>query len=265
MTTDLHQTLHAARAAKPQVRLRAAMRLYAVADETVGRELVDLLVQEADPFVRETLTWVIVAHEGSTMPHLLAALRGNGPARAQVLHALSKIQDPDCLELVVPLVHDPDPMVAAKAWWVLGRMAAPAAGEMLVALLGRQDDPDRKADLTRALQHLGEPAVPLVAAKLGSEDAAVRRHAAEVLVAVGEPAAGAFDALVDAAHSEDRELAVLAMEALVPLDLDRVDDVLRQFRDGGNQWLATVADWYLSERESLRARAERIRERVGQR
>lgn len=236
------------------------MRLHALADETVGAELVDLLVHEPDPFVRETLTWTIVAHQEHTLPHLMHALEGTGPARAQVLHALSKIQNPGSVERVRVMVDDPDPNVAAKAWWVLGRMAVPGAAELLVAKLGQQVDPERRADLTRSLQHLGEPAVPLLAGQLKAEEATVRRHAAEALVAIGEAAEGALDELIEAAHSQDRDLAVLAMEAMVVLPSERVEQQLAAFRDGENTWLATVADWYLGERAELQAREARLRE-----
>lgn len=96
--------------------------------------------------------------------------------------------------------------------------------------------------------------MPGLAAALGSDDPAVRRHAAEALVAIGEPAVGALDALVEAAQGEDREVAMLALEALAPLDSPRVDEVLAALRDGRSRWLATVADWLIGERERPRQR-----------
>ena len=50
---------------------------------------------------------------------------------------------------------------------------------------------------------------------------------------------------------------MLALEALAPLDAPEVDDVLTRMREGGSRWLATVADWLLSDRAARRARPRR--------
>lgn len=259
MTTEspLQEALRAALSPDHQVRQRGALRLGTLADESVAAELVALLVSEQDPFVRETLTWAVVAQSESTLPHLLDALDGTEPSRAQVLHALSKIQDLSAVEHVLPLVDDPHPAVAAKAWWVLGRTGAAGSAPVLVDRLGQQDDAEQRQALTRALEQLGEPAVPGLAQALSSADPAVRRHAAEALVTIGEPAIGALDALVATAQGEDRELAMLALEALAPLDSPQVDELLTTMREGESRWLATVADWLLGQREEHRARQTR--------
>lgn len=259
MTTEtpLQEALRAALSPDHQVRQRGALRLGSLADGSVARELVSLLVSEPDPFVRETLTWAVVAQADSTLPHLVEALEGEDLSRAQVLHALSKIGaatgDAGITEHVLPLVDDPQPEVAAKAWWVLGRTGAAEAAPVLVERLGRQDDEEQRRALTRALEQLGGPAVPGLAQALGAQDAdpQVRRHAAEALVAVGPPAAEAFDALAQAARGEDRDLAMLALEALGPLDDPRVEPLLTELRDGESRWLATVADWLLTDRTGV--------------
>lgn len=245
--TPAQEALRGALSADPQVRLRAALRLGTLADASVAAELVALLVSEPDPFVRETLTWAIVRQPEASVPHLVAALEGDDPSRAHVLHALSKIQDPDVHEHVLPLVDDPHPEVAAKAWWVLGRTRHAGSVPVLLRLLGRHDDEGRRA-LTRALEQLGAPAVPGLGVALSDEDPAVRRHAAEALAAVGAPAVEALDELVAAVEGPDREVAMLALEALAPLDAPEVDVVLTRMRDGESRWLATVADWLLGQR-----------------
>lgn len=257
--TPLQEALRAALSPDHQVRQRGALRLGTLADATVAGELVALLVSEQDPFVRETLTWAVVAQSDATLPHLIDALEGQEPSRAQVLHALSKIQDRSAVEHVLPLVDDPHPGVAAKAWWVLGRTGAAESAPALVDRLGQQEDGEQRQALTRALEQLGEPAVPGLAAALSSADPDVRRHAAEALVAVGDPAIGALDELVTAAQGADRDLAMLALEALAPLDSPRVDELLATMREGESRWLATVADWLLGQREEQRARPARSR------
>lgn len=255
--TPLQEALRAALSPDVQVRQRGALRLGTLAHEGVAGELVALLVSEPDPFVRETLTWAVVRQSPATVPHLLSALAGEDASRAQVLHALSKIQAPATVEHVLPLVHDPHPLVAAKAWWMIGRTAVPGTEGVLLDLLGRQRDEEQHRALTGALAQMGTVAVPGLAEALGAVQPAVRRHAAEVLVAVGEPARGALDALLAAAQGEDREVAVLALEALGPLDAPEVDELLLRLRDGPSRWLSTVADWLLGDRRDRRDRGER--------
>ncbi|WP_134774962.1 HEAT repeat domain-containing protein [Ornithinimicrobium flavum] len=263
MTTEtpLQEALRAALSPDHQVRQRGALRLGSLADRSVAGDLVALLVSEPDAFVRETLTWAVVAQAPATVPHLLAALAGEDPSRAHVLHALSKIQDPAAVEHVLPLADDPHPAVAPKAWWVLGRTGHDDSAAALVAHLGRHEDDERRLGLIRALEQLGAPAVPGLAAALSAEDPRVRRHALEALVAVGEAAQGALPELVAVAEGPDRDLAMLALEALAPLDAPEVDDVLTRMREGGSRWLATVADWLISDRASRRSapRATRTR------
>lgn len=259
MTTEtpLQEALRAALSPDAQVRQRGALLLGTLADESVAGELVALLVSEQDPFVRETLTWAVVAQAPATVPHLLAAIEGEDPSRAQVLHALSKIRDPTAVDRVVPLVDDPHPSVAVKAWWVLGRTGHAGSAPALVEHLGRHDDEERHVGLTRALEQLGAPAVPELAAALSDEDPRVRRHALEALVAIGEPAVGALAELVAVAEGPDRDLAMLALEALAPLDSPEVDAVLTRVREGGSRWLATVADWLTTARAERAARGVR--------
>lgn len=247
--TPLQEALRAALSPDHQVRLRGALRLGTLADESVAGDMVALLVSEQDPFVRETLTWAVVAQAPATVPHLVAALQGQDRSRAQVLHALSKIQDPASVEHVLPLVDDPHPQVAAKAWWMIGRTAAPGTAACLVRLVGRQQEEEQRLALTRALAQMGEAAVPALAEALAGGEPAVRHHAAQVLVALDTAAVGALDELVVAAEGPDRELAMVALEALAPLDDPRVDDVLLRMRDGESRWLATVADWLIGDRE----------------
>ncbi|QFG69928.1 HEAT repeat domain-containing protein [Ornithinimicrobium pratense] len=259
--TPLQQALRAALSPDLLARQWGALRLGTLADASVAGDLVALLVSESDPFVRETLTWAVVRQAPATVPHLLAALAGQDESRGQVLHALAKIQDPQSVQHALPLVHDPHPVVAAKAWWMVGRTAVPETAPVLLGLLGQQQDEEQRRALTRALAQMGEVAVPGLAEALGAEHPEVRRHAAEVLVAVGDPAVGALDALLAVAQGEDRELVMLALEALGPLGAPEVDEVLLRLRDGHSRWLATVADWLINDRAERRARQRTRAER----
>lgn len=255
--TTLQQAMRAVASPDPKVRQEAALRLGTLADGSVARELVELLVAEPDFYVRESLTWVVVAQQETTLPHLVAALDGSGPARVQVLHALSKIRDPQVVDRIVPLAQDEDPAVSAKAWWALGRTAVPETAPVLVAHLGSGDDERRRA-LTSALEQFGEPAVPALAAELSDPSAAVRRHALEALSAIGDPgareAAGALVGLIGTSDAKDE--LVVAVEALGQLDVAEAVEALERLRTGEDTFLATMADWLLTDRAERRAKEE---------
>lgn len=255
----LEEALRAAFSADPRVRQEAALRLGTLADASLAPQLVTLLVAEPDFYVRETLTWAVVNHAEAALPHLLDALEGEEPSRVQVLHALSKIRDPAAVSRVLPLADDPDDAVAAKAWWALGRTGTP---EAVPALLRHVGDPDeaRRRELTRALEQLGEPAVVGLAELLRHDDPLVRRHAAEALSAIGDPAArGAAAALAHAVEHDDKDVALVAVEALAALESPEVDTTLERLRSSGDGWLAVIADWLLSDRAERAERAERAR------
>lgn len=255
--TTLQQAMRAATSPDPKVRQEAAMRLGTLADGSVARELVELLVAEPDFYVRETLTWVVVTQQESTLPHLVAALEGTDPSRVQVLHALSKIRDEQVVDRIVPLAQDQDPAVAAKAWWALGRTGVPATAPVLVAHLGSGDDEQRRA-LTSALEQFGQPVVPALAGQLTDSSAAVRRHALEALAAIGDPgareAAPALVGLIETSDAKDE--LVLAVEALGQLDAPQAQEALERLRVGKDTWLATMADWLLTDRAERRAKDE---------
>ncbi|MDO5740316.1 MAG: HEAT repeat domain-containing protein [Ornithinimicrobium sp.] len=260
--TTLQQAMRAVTHPDPDVRQEAAMRLGTLADATVAGELVQRLVDEPDFFVRETLTWVIVAQQEATVPHLVEALAGQHPSRAQVLHALSKIGDPGLVEHIVPLAGDPDPAVTAKAWWALGRIALGETAPVLMAHLGT-GDPEQRQALTSALEQFGAPAVPALAAHLSDPSPAVRRHAAEALSAIGDPgareAADALVAYVDSAP--DREEGVIALGALGQLDVPAAQAALERLRSSEDTWVSLMADWLIVDRAERRAKAQRRKKR----
>lgn len=245
----LLSALRAALHEDPSVRQEAALRLGTLADDSLAPELVALLVSEPDLNVREMLTWAVVRRADAAYPLLIRALQDEGPARVQVLHTLSKIRDPRAVAHILPLADDPDPAVAAKAWWALGRTGVANAFPVLLAHLGDPDE-TRRRELTRALEQLGELAVDGLAVRLRDDpDPAVRRHAAEALAVIGDPAArGAAGALAHAVERDAKDIAMVAVEALAALDLPEADAALRRLRDGDDRWLAITAEWLLADR-----------------
>lgn len=249
MSTPLDRALQAATHEDPSVRQRAALYLGTHADDSIAGRLVELLVAEPDFYVRETLTWAVVARASSTYPLLLEALQTAPAARVQVLHALSKIRNPASVAQILPFADDAEDPVAAKAWWALGRIGTPGAVAALVDHLGVEED-FRRRELTRALEQVGEAAVEPLARRLReAPDPATRRHAAEVLIGIGDPAArAAAPALFHVIEHDDKEVVLPAMEALAELYLPEVEETLRRLRDGDDAWLSLTAGWLITDR-----------------
>lgn len=254
------KALRAARHGDPSVRQRAAMYLGTHADDSCAAELVSILVDEPDFYVRETLTWAIVTRAAASYPYVVDLLRDDaqreGPARVHLLHVLSKIRYPESVAEILPHVDDEDDAVAAKAWWALGRIHTPGAVAALLDHLGVEQE-FRRRELTRALEQAGGTAVDGLAERLRHDpDPSVRRHAAEALLGIGDPAAReAADALLHTVEHDDKEVVLPAMEALAELDLPEIDEVLERLRDGDDAWLSITAGWLLTDR-SERARGE---------
>ncbi|MFK5583027.1 HEAT repeat domain-containing protein [Serinicoccus sp. LYQ131] len=251
--TTLDRARRAVSDPSPTVRQQAALHLGTHGDATLTPDLVSLLVDEGDFFVRETLTWAVVRHPEAALAPLLDALDRCPDARVQVLHALSKIQAPEAVPQILRFADARQPGVAAKAWWALGRTGTPEAAPALLAHLGEGEEEQRR-ELSRALEQLGAPAVEGLADALAAPDPAVRHHAAQALVLIGDPAARpaaaalAEAALAPAAQGEGRETALVALEALAPLDAPEVEEALMLLRDGEDRFLSLTAQWLLADR-----------------
>ncbi|WP_130011677.1 HEAT repeat domain-containing protein [Serinicoccus sediminis] len=246
--STLEQARRAVYDVDPTVRQEAAVHLGTYGDESLTPELVALLVAEPDLFVRETLTWAVVRRPEAALPHLVDALTGAPEARVQVLHALSKIQAPDAVPHILPFADDADQRVAMKAWWALGRTGTPEAAPALLPHLGRGDE-ERRRELARAFEQLGDPGVPGLAEAVADGDEAVRRHAAQTLVLVGDPAARpAAPALATMAETDEKDNALVALEALAALDEPCVEPALERLRDGEDRFRSMTAQWLLADR-----------------
>ena len=246
--TTLDQARRAAFDPRPRVRQEAAVQLGTLGDASLARELVALLVSEDDFFVRETLTWAVCRHPEAALPHLLGALRDSPGSAVQVLHTLSKIRSPEALPHIAPFADADESAVAAKAWWALGRTGGPEAAPALLPHLAEGDE-DQQRELSRALEQLGEPGVDGLARALSDADPAVRRHAAQALTLIGDPAARpAAAALVSVAETDERDIAMIALEALAALDAPEVGPALERLRDGEDRFRSLTAQWLLADR-----------------
>ncbi|MEL4358919.1 MULTISPECIES: HEAT repeat domain-containing protein [unclassified Luteococcus] len=186
MTSDaLPRLLDLLHRGNPADRQKAALRLGTLDTTEVMPELVALMALEDDDFVRETLIWAVVARPTAAAPALVSAL-GHALPKEPVLHALSKVGDPATVPAILAFAEDADPVVAAKAWWALGRIAAAEGLDVLISQLG-SERAELRHGLTRALLEFGAPSVDALEQALSSDSPAVRSHAAEVLTAFADP------------------------------------------------------------------------------
>ncbi|WP_420174391.1 HEAT repeat domain-containing protein [Luteococcus sp. OSA5] len=241
--TTLARAMEALASDDAQLRQQAALVLGTVDTSSVQERLVWAMASEPDPFVRETLVWAVVAQPVAATPVLVAALQGDLP-REPVLHALSKIGDPTTVGAILPHAASTDPVVAAKAWWALGRIATDEGLTVLLAHLG-SDKAELRHGLTRALLQYGAAAIDPLGRALAHDDAAVRSHAAEVLVAFADPSRyGTVE------RRTGQDFSARAAEVLRTATAPEVDGALL---------LATVTD----DRPGLTQAAQQLRDQRG--
>ncbi|MEV4194946.1 HEAT repeat domain-containing protein [Streptomyces toxytricini] len=167
----------------PSVRLRAALAVGSAPGPGNVRPLIGRCAVEPEFAVREMLTWALTRHEASAaVPLLVDEVRtGQGQARSQALHTLSKIGDRRVWPVITPaLLADPDDEVARSAWRAAG-VLVPEGEEQALAVglatqLGRGGR-ETQLSLSRALVALGEAMLPAVAAATRHPDPRVRTHA----------------------------------------------------------------------------------------
>lgn len=200
------------------VRQRAAVAIGQRSDPTLAPAIAELLWDEPDFFVRETLTWVLTRTPATAVEAAIDALHDTEVGvRLQALHLLSKLADPDSSAKVAKHIDDPNPVVADKARWALARIGDPSAIPLLVQQLGATDLTTRDS-MTNTLSQFGTPAVPTVAAALHHADPSVRAHAADVLCYIGSPAHEAIPPLTHGLyddHPDVRLACALALRELI--------------------------------------------------
>lgn len=139
---------------------------------------------ESDFYVRDMLTWALTRLPRQiTVPRLIQELQSPASqARAQALHTLSKIKDPDTWPALTPaLLRDPDDEVARSAWRAAVVLVPPGQEQHLAQELATQlgrGGPQVQLSLSRALAALGEEAAgPALRLAAAGSSPAVRAHA----------------------------------------------------------------------------------------
>ena len=170
------------------VRLKAALAAGTYPNPDQIEILISQCGNEADFFVRDTLSWALMRHDKkSVVEQLKIELKSENPqARSQALHTLSKIGDKENYELITrDLLLDPDDFVASTAWRsasvLVPHKDKQALVELLISQLGRGDS-DIQFGLTRFLCAIGQPIVAPLTQATQSPEEIVRTHAEFTLI-----------------------------------------------------------------------------------
>lgn len=210
MTTDATnprttgQLIRALESTSPSQRLQVAMA--AGADPRPGDVpvLIGRSGVEPDFFVRDMLVWAMLSHPADvTVPALVRELGSANPqARAQALHALSKVGDPRGWPAVTDEFIGSADSDIAKAAWRAAVALVPEGGQealarRLATQLGRGDRGMRLA-LGMAFLGLGEPVRPVLDEAVREGGRRARVHARAVLTLLDSPDTGFDDAVEEA-------------------------------------------------------------------
>ncbi|SDB93267.1 HEAT repeat [Raineyella antarctica] len=231
------------------VRLRAAMELGTCEDPEAAAVLVARLGTEADPAVKEMITWAAVQHADRVMDALRVQLySAHGPVRAQAAHVLSKIGGETVVRPIIPVIADDDPQVAVKAYRAAASTGSAEVVPALLARLGQGDATVRDA-LTDALIALSEWTVEPLVAALADPDPIVRIHVADTLSDLGTPEADlAIPVLAEHLADPEPDVRLAMLCALSSLDPERTTGLLEELAAGDDLELSYVAGRLLRRR-----------------
>ena len=198
------------------VRQRAALALVTTPNVTLEDVLVTAVVNELDPFVRDTLTRALVACSDGVVPGLIALLSDPvADVRQHAAHVLGKRADRGATDALLQAVGDEDPVVACKAVFALGRIREPRSIDTLVTVLAHPVDQVRRT-ARDALQAFGADAIPALVSAVANGPAEQRRQIAYALAA--SDSVKGVTALRDLLADADPAVRFAALHALIGID-----------------------------------------------
>ena len=208
----------------PDVRAAAIGALAKVNDQDASAYARTLLA-DTDPRIVATAAVVLSqsgdAADQESADHALSALaaaagQSDPRARRDLAAAIGQVGNADCRHILIPLLHDADPSVAAEA--MRSVRALPATDNLfaptLISLLGHRQ---LKSGAREALVGYGEPAVAMLGHFLSDagEDIWVRRHIPATLARI--PRQASMDLLIAGLDQPDGFLRYKVLSAIQKL------------------------------------------------
>ena len=206
----------------PDVRAAAIGTLANIRDEDTAGELARSLLTDHDPRIVATAAVVLAGSKNESdraaaqkaLSTLAADTRDSaGPARRDLAAAIRQVGDPRSHDLLIPLLHDPDPEVADEAMRSVRALGATdfLFAPTLISLLGNRR---LKSGARETLVGYGPAAVDVLEYFLTDpeEDIWVRRHIPATLARI--PSQRSIDILVDTLSVDDSFLRFKAITAI---------------------------------------------------
>lgn len=140
-------------------------------------------------------------------------------ARRRAIEKVSASGDPEALDLLAPLLQDPDPAVRCSAAAALAEVGGPAAAHLLINQLLHERELTVRREIADAAMRLDrEHTVPPLTAALDDEDALVRQEAAWAIRKIGwEDLDDTQKARVAVLQDDWSEAATFGSAAIEPL------------------------------------------------
>jgi HEAT repeat protein len=178
-------------------------------------------------------------------------LSSNPLIRQRAVQAVGRIQDPQDVAQLVPLLKDPDEQVVLETVFALGQIGSRQADSALVAL-NKSALPELQAAIAEALGKIGGPeAVTTLVEMLRAFQPSVRSAAAEGLARTADPSSLA--ALFAAIHDGDADVQWRAIYALEKIDSEEIPDKVIPFLENDSAVLRASAARTLGKRKAKTA------------
>ncbi len=220
-----------------KVRLAAASALGNIGAARAVESLIATLY-DTDADVRKSAAESLGKIGVPALEPLLAALgHPQVSVRLGAVKALGQIAAPHTVEVLIPLLHDPDERVRGSVAEALGRIGAARAVPALVDALHASSASVRKQAI-EALGRIGDArAAESLVVALGDQHNDVREQAIEALVKIG-----AAEPLVAALHSPYPDVRSGAAETLEKIGAAAVEPLIAALRDPDKYVRALAAE-----------------------
>ena len=160
----------------------------------------------------------------ATLELLTGMLQREKPLKLKTIEALRRLNVPEAVPALLPLLREQDAEVSGAAAEALGYLGDARAAESLLAA-GQDAQSPIRAQAVAALGLLHEPrALPLLLSLLTSNEPVLRGNAIDALVRLADPRA--VDGLLPLLDSHDPRTRIQAMQALGNMRDSRAVDAL---------------------------------------
>ncbi len=178
-------------------------------------------------------------------------LSSNPLIRQRAVQVVGRIQDPQDVVQLVPLLKDPDEQVVLETVFALGQIGSREADSALIAI-NKSALPELQTVIAEALGKIGGPeALAALGEMLRAFQPSVRSAAAEGLARAADPSS--LGTLLVALHDGDADVQWRAIYALEKIDSEEIPGKVIPFLENDNPVLRAYAARTLGKRKAKTA------------